>query len=387
MNPAISLPRGDGTVLRHTLSEPRRWERPPRPAASRLAYAAAHVVADPRADNAPGLPPRLDWDATLAVRRDLWSWGLGVAEAMDTAQRGMGLDWTAARELIGRSAEEAASCGGELAAGAATDNASAVPGSLAEVAARYEEQIAFIQGVGAKAVIMASRHLAALASGPDDYVRVYGRVLSQVRSPVMLHWLGDMFDPALAGYWGSADLDAASETFVALVHDHASKVEGVKVSLLDAGREGRLRELLPDTVRVYTGDDFNYCELIRGDGKRYSHALLGAFAAIAPAAASALRRLDDGDEDGFTEVLRPTLPLSRHLFSPPTQYYKTGIAFLSWLNGQQPGFTMIGGLQSGRGVPHLVRSFVLADAAGLLLDPELAADRMTTYLTVTGALL
>jgi hypothetical protein len=386
VSPAIALPGEDGTITRRTLREPGDWRRPARPPASRVAYAAAHVVADPKADNAPGLPPRLDWDATLAVRRDLWSWGLGVADAMDTAQRGMGLDWPAALELIRRSAAEAASCGGQLAAGAATDDPSFVPRSLTEVAAAYGEQIAAIQDAGATAVMMASRQLAALASGPDDYLSVYGRVLSGVQSPVILHWLGDMFDPALAGYWGSASLDAAAETFVCLVREHAAQIEGVKVSLLDAQREVRLRTALPATVRVYTGDDFNYPELIRGDGERHSHALLGAFAAIAPAAAAALGRLDQGDEDGFTEVLYPTVALSRQLFSAPTQYYKTGIAFLSWLNGQQPGFTMIGGLQSGRSVPHLVRTFVLADLAGLLLDPERAAARMTTYLEVNGAL-
>jgi hypothetical protein len=380
----ISLPLGDGTVERLTLREPGRWQKPAAAATSRIAYAAAHVVADPAGDNAPGLPARLDWDATMSVRRNLWSWGLGVAEAMDTAQRGMGLDWAATQELIRRSAAEAAACGGRIVAGAATDQAPPVVGSLAEVAAAYEEQVAFVQSTGATAVVMASRQLAALAGGSDDYLHVYDRVLSQLTAPVVLHWLGDMFDPALAGYWGSTDLDAATKTFVSLVHAHADVIDGVKVSLLDAEREIRLRELLPATVRVYTGDDFNYPELIRGDGQRFSHALLGAFAAIAPAAATALQRLDAGDEAGFLSILEPTVPLSRHIFSAPTQYYKTGIAFLSWLNGFQPGFTMVGGLQSGRSVPHLVQTLRLADAAGLLLDPELAARRMQQYLSVAG---
>jgi hypothetical protein len=383
---SISLPRGDGTPERLTLREPGRWQRPAGAATSRIAYAAAHVVADPAGDNAPGLPARLDWDATMSVRRDLWSWGLGVAEAMDTAQRGMGLDWVATQELIRRSAAEAAACGGRLVAGAATDQAPPVLVSLAEVVAAYSEQVAFVQGTGATAVLMASRQLAALAGGPDDYLHVYDRILSQVSAPVMLHWLGDMFDSALAGYWGARDLDAATKTFVSLVHTHAAVIDGVKVSLLDAGREIRLRELLPATVRVYTGDDFNYPELIRGDGERFSHALLGAFAAIAPAAATALQRLDACDEAGFLETLEPTVALSRHIFSAPTQYYKTGIAFLSWLNGLQPGFTMVGGLQSGRSVPHLVQTLRLADAAGLLLDPELAARRMTQYLSVAGVI-
>ncbi|MEU9891595.1 dihydrodipicolinate synthase family protein [Sphaerisporangium sp. NPDC051011] len=385
MTAAVSLPRDDGTIERLVLREPVRWQRPETAPDSRIAYAAVHVVADPLGHNAPGLPARLDWEATMSVRRDLWSWGLGVAEAMDTAQRGMGLDWTATRELVRRTAAEARACGGRVVAGAATDQAPPVLNGLPEVVAAYEEQVAFVEGTGATAVIMASRQLAALAAGPDDYLGVYDRILSQVAAPVVLHWLGDMFDPALTGYWGSTDLDAATKTFVTLVHAHASVVDGVKVSLLDAEREARLRELLPPTVRVYTGDDFNYPELILGDGERFSHALLGAFSAIAPAASAALQRLDQGDDEGFLEILRPTVPLSRHVFSTPTQYYKTGIAFLAWLNGFQPGFTMVGGLQSGRSVRHLTQTFRLADAAGLLRDPELAARRMERYLSVAGA--
>lgn len=385
MTATVSLPRDDGTIERLVLREPGGWQRPERTPASRVAYAAVHVVADPFGDNAPGLPARLDWEATMSVRHNLWSWGLGVAEAMDTAQRGMGLDWTATRELVRRTAAEARACGGRVVAGAATDQAAPVLNSLAEVVAAYEEQVAFVEETGATAVIMASRQLAALATGPDDYLQVYDRILSQVASPVVLHWLGDMFDPALTGYWGSTDLEAATETFVTLVRAHAAVVDGVKVSLLDAEHEVRLRKLLPETVRVYTGDDFNYPELILGDGERFSHALLGAFSAIAPAASAALQRLDQGDDEGFLEILRPTVPLSRHVFSAPTQYYKTGIAFLAWLNGFQPGFTMVGGLQSGRSVRHLVQTFRLADAAGLLRDPELAARRMERYLSVTGA--
>ncbi|MCW3818202.1 dihydrodipicolinate synthase family protein [Micromonospora sp. DR5-3] len=378
----LPIPAGGTEVL--TLREPAGWQRPAGPPASRIAYAAAHVVADPYADNAPGQPARLDWDATLGVRRNLWSWGLGVAEAMDTAQRGMGLDWAATRELIRRSAAEAAACRGRIVAGAATDQLTGVPETLDEVVTAYIEQVAFVQECGATAVVMASRQLAALATGPDDYLRVYDQVLSATTAPVVLHWLGDMFDPALAGYWGSTDLDEATKTFVSLVQAHADVIDGVKVSLLDAEREVRLRELLPPTVRVYTGDDYHYPELIAGDGRQFSHALLGAFAAIAPAASAALQRLDAGDTAGFREILDPTVPLSRHVFAPPTQYYKTGIAFLSWLNGFQPGFTMVGGLHSGRSVPHLVRAFRLADTAGLLLDPDLAVERMRRYLSVAG---
>ncbi|MFD2765227.1 dihydrodipicolinate synthase family protein [Micromonospora eburnea] len=384
MTARITLPGTGGGTEVLTLREPAGWQRPAGPPASRIAYAAAHVVADPYADNAPGQPARLDWDATLGVRRNLWSWGLGVAEAMDTAQRGMGLDWAATRELIRRSAAEAAACGGRIVAGAATDQLTGVPDTLDEVVTAYAEQVAFVQECGATAVVMASRQLAALATGPDDYLRVYEQVLRGTSAPVVLHWLGDMFDPALTGYWGSTDLDEATKTFVSLVAAHADVIDGVKVSLLDAEREVRLRALLPATVKVYTGDDYHYPELIAGDGQRFSHALLGAFAAIAPAASAALHRLDAGDTAGFREILDPTVPLSRHVFAPPTQYYKTGIAFLSWLNGFQPGFTMVGGLHSGRGVPHLVRAFRLADAAGLLLDPDLAVARMRGYLSVAG---
>ncbi|MCP3785532.1 dihydrodipicolinate synthase family protein [Micromonospora sp. A3M-1-15] len=384
MTARITLPRPAGGAEELTLHEPAGWQRPATPPASRIAYAAAHVVADPHADNAPGRPARLDWDATLNVRRNLWSWGLGVAEAMDTAQRGMGLDWAATRELIRRSAAEAAACGGRIVAGAATDQLTGVPDTLDEVVGAYVEQVAFVQECGATAVVMASRQLAARATGPDDYLRVYEQVLRETSTPVVLHWLGDMFDPALAGYWGSTDLDEATKTFVSLIQTHADVVDGVKVSLLDAEREVRLRDLLPATVKVYTGDDYHYPELIAGDGQRFSHALLGAFAAVAPAASAALQRLDAGDTAGFRAILDPTVPLSRHVFAPPTQYYKTGIAFLSWLNGYQPGFTMVGGLHSGRSVPHLVQVFRLADAAGLLLDPDLAVARMRRYLSVAG---
>ena len=386
MSAAVRLPGADGALEHLVLREPGAWTRPSAPIESRVAYAAAHVVASPQGDNAPGRPAVVDWDATLAVRRELWSWGLGVADAMDTAQRGMGLDWAATRELVRRSAAEAAACGGRLAAGASTDQTADPLPDLAAVVAAYEEQLAVVEDAGALPVLMASRHLAALGASADDYLDVYGRLLGQVRGPVVLHWLGDVFDPALAGYWGSPDLDAATETFVALVRAHEGVVDGVKVSLLDAAREVALRELLPPSVKVYTGDDYHYPELIRGEGGRSSHALLGAFAAIAPAASTALQHLDRGEVDAFSAVLEATVPLSRHVFSTPTPYYKTGIAFLAWLNGHQPGFTMVGGLQSGRSVPHLVQTFRLADAAGLLRDPDLAASRMSSFLTVAGAL-
>jgi hypothetical protein len=365
------------------VSDPPAWTRPQAPIRSRIAYAAAHVVADPLGENAPGAPAAVDWESTLAFRRHLWSWGLGVAEAMDTAQRGMGLDWAATQELIRRSSAEARACGGRIAAGAGTDHAPAEL-DLDAVIAAYEEQLAVVEDAGATVILMASRQLARAARGPEDYQRVYGRLLEQVRRPVILHWLGPMFDPALEGYWGSGDVDAATGSLLALLRSHASVVDGVKVSLLDAGHEVRLRRALPDGVRLYTGDDFNYPELIRGDGVFHSDALLGIFAAIAPAASTALQALDRHDLDAYEAAFAPTVALARHVFGAPTSYYKTGIAFLAWLSGHQPGFTMIGGLQSARSIPHLTETFRLADAAGLLPDPELAADRMRAFRRVAG---
>jgi hypothetical protein len=385
MTIGISLPRADGSFEMHRLREPRLWSPRPSTGRRRVAYAAAHVVADPLADNRIGGAARLDWEATLLVRRSLWAWGLGVADAMDTAQRGMGLDWPAVQELVRRSALEAAACGGDIIVGAGTDH---VPESrsltLDEVVAAYEEQLEFVESVGVTPVVMASRHLAVAARGADDYRFVYGKLLAQVRRPVLLHWLGEMFDPALRGYWGTTDLDEAVETLLSLLRDYAPAVAGVKVSLLDAAREMRLRREVPEGVLVYTGDDFSYLELIRGDGERHSHALLGAFDVAAPAAATALALLDAGDDAGYEEALAPTVPLSRHLFGAPTPYYKTGITFLAWLNGQQRGFTMVGGLQSGRSVLHLVEAFRLADAAGLVADPEFAVARLQRFLELSG---
>jgi hypothetical protein len=365
-------------------------EAPPRPAArgsrSRIAFAAAHVVADPLADNTPGQPAVLDWDATLAFRRHLWSHGLGVAEAMDTAQRGMGLDYAAARELVRRSAAEARACGGRITAGASTDQLppGGVQPGLHDVTVAYQRQAAEVEEAGARVTLMASRHLARAARHADDYLEVYGRILRQLSEPAILHWLGPSFDPALAGYWGSADLDEAAETLLRLVAEHPGKVDGVKLSLLDAGREIALRRRLPHGVRMYTGDDFNYQALIRGDDRGHSDALLGVFDAIAPLASAALGALDAGDLATYDRVLGPTVPLARHLFAPPTYHYKTGIVFLAWLRGHQDHFTMVGGQQSARSVPHLVRLFVLADEAGLLCDQELAAARMRCWLALAG---
>ncbi|GAA3722024.1 dihydrodipicolinate synthase family protein [Streptomyces tremellae] len=354
------------------------------PAASRTVFAAAHVVADPYADTTPDGPAALDWDATLAFRRHLWARGLGVAEAMDTAQRGMGLDWAGAAELIRRSAAEARAVGGRIACGVGTDQLAPGARSLAEVRAAYEEQLALVEETGAQAILMASRALAAAADGPDAYRETYAHLLRQADRPVILHWLGPMFDPALDGYWGSTDLDAATATFLDVIADHPDKVDGIKISLLDAGREIAVRRRLPDGVRCYTGDDFHYPELVAGDEQGFSHALLGIFDPLAPLAAAALRVLDTGDVEGFRELLDPSVELSRHLFEAPTRFYKTGVVLLAWLAGHQDHFAMAGHQQSARSLPHLARAYELADTLGLFPDPGLAAARMRSLLAVYG---
>ncbi|MFD0078083.1 dihydrodipicolinate synthase family protein [Streptomyces sp. NPDC127166] len=353
------------------------------PLTSRTVFSAAHVVADPYADTTPDAPAAVDWDATLAFRRHLWSHGLGVAEAMDTAQRGMGLDWAGAAELIRRSAAEARGVGGRIACGVGTDQLTG-PASLPEIRAAYEEQLALVEESGAQAVLMASRALAAAATGPEDYLDLYGHLLRQAGEPVILHWLGPMFDPALDGYWGSRDLDAATETFLDVIAAHPDKVDGIKVSLLDARREVGLRRRLPEGVRCYTGDDFHYPELIAGDEQGFSHALLGIFDPLGPLAAEAVRLLDTGDEEAFRKTLDPTVELSRHLFQPPTRFYKTGVVFLAWLAGHQDHFAMVGGLQSARSLPHLARAYELADGLGLFPDPARAESRMRSLLTTYG---
>jgi Protein of unknown function (DUF993) len=381
----LELPRPDGTLETYATGEPAAFERPTVPLRSRVFYAAAHVVCDSLAPGDPSGPARLDWQATLAYRRHLWSWGLGVAEAMDTAQRGMGLDWNAARELIRRSVAEARAAGGEIACGAGTDQLpTGRPASLHEIRDAYLQQVGFIEGQGGRAVIMASRALAAAARGPDDYRSVYDAVLAQAERPVILHWLGEQFDPQLRGYWGARDLDGASAMVLELIADNAARIDGIKTSLLDAEREVALRRALPAGVRLYTGDDLNYPELIRGDGEVASDALLGVFDAIAPAASAALQALDAGNPAGFDERLAPTLPLARLLFEPPTPSYKTGIVFLAYLNGHQRHFRMVGGLESARSALHLSEVFRLADRAGLLREPDLAVERMRRVLALAG---
>jgi len=383
----LRLPRADGSLEAYSPGAASRWPARANPPRCRVAMGAAHVVADPLATVDPWLEAAVDWDATLAYRRHMWDLGLSIAEAMDTAQRGMGLDWPTSRELIQRSMAEARAVGAadRIACGAGTDHLQVgVAYTLDQVIAAYAEQCAFVEGCGGRIILMASRALAATATSADAYVRVYDRVLSEVREPVIIHWLGAMFDPALAGYWGSADLDQATETCLDILASHAGKVDGVKVSLLDKEREIALRRRLPSGVRMYTGDDFNYPELILGDEEGASDALLGIFDAIAPAASAALAALDRGDRREFTAIFEPTVPLARHIFRAPTRFYKTGVVFLAFLNGHQAHFRMIGGQESARSIAHLAEIFRLADRAGLLDDPELATARMRLVLSLAG---
>jgi hypothetical protein len=376
----IKLPTGE-----YAVREPGHFEKPRKPF-TRKALAAAHVVADPRSTKEPWLDAAIDWDATIAYRRHLWSWGFGVAEAMDTAQRGMGLDWANSLSLIEKSVKESRDFpGAVVASGAGTDHLSAGKAySIEEIIAAYEMQCAAIEKLGGRIILMASRALAASAKSPDDYARVYDRILAQVKAPVIIHWLGEMFDPALEGYWGKKDHHAAMDVCLSILRKNASKVDGIKISLLDKDKEIVMRRQLPKDVRMYTGDDFNFAELIEGDAQGYSDALLGIFDCIAPAASHALSHLGNNELDAFREILAPTVPLSRHIFKAPTRFYKTGVVFMAWLNGHQHHFTMVGGQQSARNVLHLAELFRLADAAGLLADPPLACARMKQLLGVHG---
>jgi hypothetical protein len=353
---------------------------------NRIAYAAAHVVADPLADVDPWEDAAIDWEKTIAFRHYLWDLGLGVAEAMDTAQRGGGLDWAGAKQLIGHALDAAKSRpGAKICCGVGTDHLEATADvTIDQIIRAYEEQIDAIETKGGKLVVMASRALARAARTPDDYAQVYGRILRQVREPVIIHWLGEMFDPALTGYWGSTDHSAAMETCLGILRDNAAKIDGVKISLLSKEKEIEMRRKLPPGVRMYTGDDFNYAELIAGDEEGYSDALLGIFDAIAPAASAGLARLATGDLQGFHGILEPTVPLSRHIFKAPTRFYKTGVVFLAWLNGLQDHFIMVGGQESARSLLHLAELFRLADKARVLHDPDLAASRMGKLLAMQG---
>jgi hypothetical protein len=383
----IALPTRDRKLENYSTGEPIAFpSKAETKAFNRIAYAAAHIVADPLADNDPWLDIAVDWDKTIAFRHYLWDLGLGVAEAMDTAQRGGGLDWAGAKQLIGHALDAAKSRpGAKICCGVGTDHLEATADvTIDQIVRAYEEQIEAIETMGGKLVVMASRALARVARTPDDYARVYGRILRQVREPVIIHWLGEMFDPALTGYWGATDHAAAMETCLGILRDNAAKIDGVKISLLSKEKEIEMRRKLPDGVRMYTGDDFNYAELIAGDEKGYSDALLGIFDAIAPAASAGLARLATGDLQGFHGILEPTVPLSRHIFKAPTRFYKTGVVFLAWLNGLQNHFIMVGGQESARSLLHLAELFRLADQARVLHDPDLAASRMGKLLAMQG---
>jgi hypothetical protein len=388
----LQLPDLQGRLQSFRLSGSTPVQPAGKPQFNRIAYSAAHVVADPRAVIDPWLQCAVDWDATIAYRRRLWSLGLGVAEAMDTAQRGMGLDWPTSLELIRRSLDAAKDMPGALvASGCGTDHLVLEDvKTVDEVIRGYETQMEAIEKLGGKLIVMASRALARVARSPADYERVYDRILSQAKQPVVLHWLGDMFDPALKGYWGNVDADKAMDTALAVIAAHPDKVDGIKISLLDKDKEIAMRRRLPKGVRMYTGDDFNYAELIAGDGwgkeplHGQSDALLGIFDAIAPAASAALGELAKGNTQRFHDILGPTVPLSRHIFAAPTRYYKTGVVFMAWLNGHQSHFTMVGGQQSTRSLVHFAELFRLADAANLLEQPELAVRRMKTLLALHG---
>lgn len=394
----LRLLAADGTTSDATLNDTGVYTRPSSPLRSRVAYAAAHVVPKVHADNTPGQPADIDWDATLAFRRNVYSWGLGVADAMDTAQRNMGLDAAATRELIARSAQVAREEGGSVVVGVNTDHVDEADISLEQIIDAYTSQLHFTEEQGAGPVLMASRHLARTATSADDYRRVYRAVLEKATTPVVLHWLGTAFDPALKGYFtssagtagtadGADDWRAASAVLLDIINENPTKIAGVKMSLLNAESEISVRERLPEGVRMFTGDDFNYVGLIGDSAQGHSDALLGAFAAITPVASAAIQALDAGDHAEYERILGPTEELSRQVFAAPTFYYKTGVAFLSWLNGHQPAFQMVGGLHSARSLPHLSRIVELANASLALENPELARDRWHGMLKLNGVAL
>lgn len=386
MSATLSLPHADGSLEIYRLTGTPVSRPKTAPTFNRIAYAAAHVVSDPLRDLDPCGRPAIDWERTMAFRHHLWALGFKIAEAMDTSQRGMGLDWAGAQELIRRSLAEARTVpGADLACGAGTDHLLPTDTrSLDDVIRAYETQIGFVEQQGGRSIMMASRALARIAKSPDDYRKVYGRILSQTRDKVVLHWLGDMFDPQLKGYWGSENFETALDTVLSIIEENRAKVEGIKISLLDNAYEVALRNRLPDDVLCFTGDDFNYAELIEGDGKKYSHALLGIFDAVAPSASKALASLAAGDTATFRAVIEPTVPLSRKIFEAPTQYYKAGVVFLAWLNGHQRHFTMPAGMQSARGVLHYADIFRLADKANVLDMPDMAMERMKAFLVMQG---
>ncbi|AAL51200.1 MULTISPECIES: dihydrodipicolinate synthase family protein [Brucella] len=382
----LTLPDDKASLRSYTLIGTQTPRPKSSPQFNRIAYAAAHVVSDPLKDTRPWNDPAIDWEATMAFRHHLWGLGFRVAEAMDTSQRGMGLNWAGAQELIRRSLAEARTVtGADLASGAGTDHLDpAEAKNLEDVVKAYETQAGFIEKHGGRFILMASRALARIAKSPDDYAKVYGRILAQAREKVVLHWLGDMFDPQLKAYWGSERFEDALNTVIGIIEANRDEVEGIKISLLEERYELALRNRLPEGVLCFTGDDFNYAPLIEGDGNRHSHALLGIFDAVAPQASAAMTALANGDTRRFRAIIEPTVPLSRKIFEAPTQYYKAGIVFLAWLNGHQTHFTMPAGMQSTRGILHYADIFRLADQANVLDRPDLATRRMKKLLAIYG---
>ncbi|MEM1361767.1 MAG: dihydrodipicolinate synthase family protein [Pseudomonadota bacterium] len=384
----LNLPTYEGKLEPYRLSGEPLVPRAPNVPLTRTAFAAAHVVSDPLAERDPWVaPPAIDWENTLAFRHWLWDQGLGLAEAMDTAQRGMGVDWPSAKALIERTMVEAKAhpLKPRVACGAGTDQFPLEELTTPEaIEAAYREQMDAIESAGGQIILMATRALPHIKAASDTYAAIYGKLLVEAKEPVILHWLGDMFDPALAGYWGASDFESTSATVLQIIKDNQSKVDGIKISLLDQSLEERFRALLPEGVRLYTGDDFNYADLIAGDGQNYSHALLGAFAAIAPAASQALEALAQGDRPRYDALFAPTVPLSREIFKAQTRFYKAGIAFLAWLNGAQSHFIMPGGFQSSREITHYAEVYRLADQARVLSKPELAEERMALLLKLHG---
>jgi len=385
--PQLNLPTLGGELENYTMSKPRSFLNGVVGELPRIAYSAVHVVNDPSADHDPWLDTSIDWDATIDYRRHIWKLGLGVAEAMDTAQRGMGLDWNASLELIKRSVDAARDFDGEalVACGVGTDHITPDPSlTIDDIIRAYEQQVEAVESAGGRIILMASRALAVAAKSPDDYVRVYSRILEQIKEPAILHWLGEMFDPALEGYWGNSNHLVAMDTCLEVLSANAAKIDGIKISLLDDEKEIVMRRRLPEGVVMYTGDDFNYPDLIAGDKEGYSHALLGIFDAIAPAASAALQAMARQDMEAYHNILAPTVPLSRHIFKAPTRFYKTGVVFMAFLNGHQKHFTMVGGQESARSLQHMAELFRLADKAGLFHDPDLSAARMRALLTLHG---
>ncbi|MHA7776807.1 dihydrodipicolinate synthase family protein [Roseibium sp. M-1] len=384
----LTLPTYDNRLEPYSLTGEALIPRAPRVPLTRTAFAAAHVVSDPLRERDPWVGrPAVDWENTLKFRHWLWDQGLGLAEAMDTAQRGMGVDWLTAKELIERTMKEAKAhpLKPRVACGAGTDHVPLADlKTVDDIVAAYTVQLETIEAAGGQAILMATRALPAIKAGPDEYAKVYAKLIEQAEAPVILHWLGDMFDPELTGYWGSTDVAAATDAVLAIIESHKAKVDGIKISLLDQAHEEAFRARLPEGVRLYTGDDFNYADLIAGDGKNYSHALLGAFAAIAPVASQALEALAEGDMETYHALFAPTVPLSREIFKAPTRFYKAGIAFLAWLNDAQSHFIMPGGFQSSREITHYCEVYRLADRSRLLSKPEVAEERMGLLLKLHG---